>query len=199
MSQKLQDLTPDTRAVAERFIEEALAAGIQLRVVSGLRTCEQQASIYNQGRTTPGRIVSGASGCRSWHVWGRAFDVLIVEPDGRLVTNGADQRYDVLGDLARSLGLIWGGTFSWGRDAGHFEYHPGLSIDDVCPDKSAEACQEQVSRHNAANTNVPPAISVVVSEEAKGTGIGVITIATSAFIGALVYQVVAKLMNPRQR
>ena len=188
MSDKLDDLTPDTKRVAEQFIALARARNIQLRVTSTFRTCQEQNAIYSQNR--PGKTVTGASGCRSWHVWGRAFDVLIEDPSAPngLVMDGSDHRYDELADIGKQLGLVWGGNFSWGRDAGHFEYHPGMVIDDVCPDKTPSACDEQVQRHNARYAPpVDPSIQpVTVIESQTDTSFGGLIL--SAFVGALVFQ-----------
>lgn len=189
-STSLEDLTPDTRRVAERFIDLAKARNIEVKVVSTLRTCDDQNAIYAQGRTAPGSVVTMASGCSSWHTWGRAFDVLIQDEIG-LVTDGADHRYDELGDIGKSLGMIWGGDFSWGRDAGHFEYHPGLKIEDVCPDDAPSACHEQISKHNAKyNPPVDPNVQpIVVNEMQSGASFGQIIV--SALIGAIVFQTVS--------
>ena len=188
MSKSLDDLTPDTKRVAEHFLALAAARGINVRVVSTLRTCAEQNAIYAQNE--PGKVVTGASGCRSWHTWGRAFDVLIEDesmPDG-IVWDGSDHRYDELGDIGKQLGMIWGGTFSWGRDAGHFEYHPGMSIDDVCPDPDPVACDEQIQRHNAKYAPpVDPSVQpVTVIESTKEAGFGGLLV--SAVVGALVFQ-----------
>lgn len=126
------------------LIEQADKHGIKLTVVSTRRSCDEQRAIYAQGRTAPGTIISGANGCRSWHVWGRAVDFLIVDDQGHVVTNGWDERYDELGSIAEGLGMIWGGKFSWGRDAGHFEYHPGVSIQQVCP--APESCEYSIAQ-----------------------------------------------------
>lgn len=207
-SRSLDDLTPDTRAVAFRLIEIAKENGIDLRVVSTLRTCDDQNAIYNQGRTTPGPIISGASGCRSWHVWGRALDVMVVDDDGKLVTNGRDPRYDQLGDIGRNLGMIWGGNFSWGRDAVHFEYHPNLTINDICPDRSPDRCQEQISIHNSQNTQSPPHIVPlppnmqyvpIGTQERVSKGIDFWSLFTSAFIGAMAFQLANKLITKSTR
>jgi hypothetical protein len=101
-----------------------------LAVTSGKRTCAYQDSLYAQGRTAPGPIVTYARGCNSWHVVGRAVDVLI---------KAGPQDYADLGAYWQSLGGVWGGAFSGQaaalHDVGHFEYHPGLRYaSEVCVD-----------------------------------------------------------------
>jgi hypothetical protein len=183
-STSLDDMTPDARAAAVRFIEAASQNGIELKVVSTLRTCAEQNDIYAQGRTKPGRVVSNAPGCRSWHVFGRALDVLIRNSDGTLQLD-ADPRYEVLGDIATDLGFVWGGK--WG-DAGHFEFHPGIRIEDLCPDPSD--CEMAVARYGShGNYYIPDDIAKTTAEEAAG--ISVKEVVVSALIGAVVFQTVA--------
>lgn len=134
-STRIEDLTHDTQERVYRLIQLAEAEGIGIKPISTKRSCAEQNSIYAQGRTAPGTIISHAAGCKSWHVWGRAIDLLAVV-NGKVVNNGNDPVYDRLGEMAESIGMVWGGKFGWGRDAPHFEYHPGVKISEVCPDPS---------------------------------------------------------------
>lgn len=189
MSTSLEDLTPDTKRVVDRLIELGRVRNIEVRISSTFRTCEEQAAVYAQGRTTPGVISSGASGCRSWHTWGRAVDLFIVH-DGKTV-DSSDHRYDELGDIAKSLGMLWGGDFSR-VEKWHFEYHPGMVIDDVCPDSAQEACSEQIQRHNAKYAPpVDPSVQPVVGYDGSSApGFSLTYIVASAAIGAMVFHMV---------
>ena len=107
--------------------------GMALQIRSGRRTCAQQNAIYAQGRTTPGALVTGASGCRSWHVTGRAVDLDPFDlTTGKKVPHGNHPDYVWLGYKWEKLGGGWGGRFSI-YDPGHFEWHPKLDINTVCP------------------------------------------------------------------
>ena len=57
----LSELEPATALKARRFLDAARKAGIDLRAISGRRTCAQQDQLYAQGRTAPGNIVTKAS------------------------------------------------------------------------------------------------------------------------------------------
>ena len=59
-------------------VKAAQAAGIPLHVFESFRTIERQASLYEQGRTKPGNIVTRARGGRSWHNYGIAADLVLV-------------------------------------------------------------------------------------------------------------------------
>lgn len=126
----LEGLHREMQIFVLEVARRALEQGIKIKLTSGIRSCAQQNAIYAQGRTTAGPIVTGAKGCRSWHVQGRAVDF---EPSPR-----TPQAYAAVGAIAEGLGGVWGGRFSNLQDLGHIEYHPGLKIEDVCP--NPEAC-----------------------------------------------------------
>ena len=109
--------------------------GWDIKIRSGRRSCATQNRIYAQGRSAPGSIVTYAPGCRSWHVVGRAMDADPIDPATGKAPRGC-QPYLTTGTIWESLGGKWGGRFKgFGPcgDAGHFEWHPGLSMSDVCP------------------------------------------------------------------
>ena len=58
------------------FIDEIEnVTGRIFRVVQGLRTWAEQQALWNQGRTTPGKIVTHAQGGQSWHNYGLAAEL----------------------------------------------------------------------------------------------------------------------------
>ena len=72
----LSELEPATALKARRFLDAARKAGIDLRAISGRRTCAQQDQLYAQGRTAPGNIVTKARCGQSAHNYGLAIDVV---------------------------------------------------------------------------------------------------------------------------
>lgn len=134
----LDTLHPDAKAFALSVFAKALDTEVatSIKVLSTRRLCATQNALYAQGRTAPGQIVTHARGCQSWHVAGRAIDFMPTPADAAT--------YRKIGDIAKSLGGAWGGDFKvfdkttqeWKAfpDLGHIEYHPGLTINDVCPD-----------------------------------------------------------------
>jgi hypothetical protein len=116
------------RAMAGRFRRQT---GLALKVRSARRTCGQQGALYAQGRSAPGDVVTKARGCLSWHVWGLAADLDPVDPSGRKTGREAD--YAAAGAIWTALGGKWGGSFRGFPDIGHFEWHPGIKIAEVCP------------------------------------------------------------------
>lgn len=134
------DLTPDTqRAVNLLFDFAERRFGVTPTINSDLRTCAQQNSLFDQGRSTGGRIVTNARGCISWHVLGRAVDIH--------VPNFGEAEYTELGRFWERLGGFWGGRIAGLDDFGHFEWHPGVSINQVCP--NPDSCSSAVASSRA--------------------------------------------------
>jgi hypothetical protein len=118
-------LTPDTQAAVELLFDYAATLGLTPRVTSTVRSCAEQNALYAKGRTTEGPVVTNARGCISWHVLERAVDV-------SLGAGAPIADYEVLGEFWESLGGFWGGRIPGLGDFGHFEWHPGVSIEELC-------------------------------------------------------------------
>jgi len=123
----LAALTPELRSLAQRHLDLCKEAGIDLLVVQGYRTLQEQAALYETGRGPGGgRKVTNARPGSSWHNFRRAYDVAVVE-GGKI--NWNSPKYTEAGKIGKSLGLVWGGSFTAIKgDLGHFEYHPGLTL-----------------------------------------------------------------------
>lgn len=119
-------LLPPVQALARALIKGAAAIGIFIKVVSGTRTYEEQDALYEQGRTTPGRIVTNARGGYSNHNFGIAFDVGVFE-GGRYIPESP--AYRAVGELGVKLGLEWGGTWRTLADEPHFQLRPAWARD----------------------------------------------------------------------
>src|SRR5208282_5575923 len=82
------------------------------RVTQGLRTWQEQAVLYAQGRTAPGTKVTDAAPGHSWHNFGLAVDVVPMDqeppqPDWT-ISHPVWQR---LISAGTSLGLVMGAQF----------------------------------------------------------------------------------------
>jgi hypothetical protein len=143
-----QGLTPDTTAAVNLLLDRARVMGLSASVRSSKRDCRLQNQIYAQGRTAPGAITTYAQGCHSWHVLGRAVDITIA--------HGTEADYARLAQYWKGLGGKWGGDFPGPaaklKDVGHYEWHPDLTIADVCLDP--KACKIDEAR-NAAGGRMP--------------------------------------------
>ena len=137
MSRRLSDLDPVVEQMAWRLIAAApLVLQRELFVVHTLRTYDEQQSLYEQGRTEPGKIVTNARGGSSFHNFGLAMD-LPFEQDGTQhptwSTAGDDiNDWRLLGAMGEAIGFEWGGSPSFPlRDFGHFHYSAGQTMDRV--------------------------------------------------------------------
>ena len=90
------------------------------------RTAEDQANLYAQGRTKPGKIITYCDGYEkvSAHQRWRAIDFVVVKDD-ELIWERTPE-YETLGSFWEMIGGVWGGERKWHRflnlnDIFHFE------------------------------------------------------------------------------
>lgn len=114
-------LLPEVQPLARALVQKAAQNGIQIKVISGLRTYAEQDALYAQGRTEDGPIVTNARGGYSNHNFGIAFDVGVFEGTRYL---GDSPKYKAVGVLGRELGLEWGGNWKTIVDQPHFQLRP---------------------------------------------------------------------------
>lgn len=114
-------LLPDVQPYARALVLKAAAAGIMIKVISGLRTYEEQNDLYAQGRTKPGKIVTNARGGYSNHNFGIAFDIGVFEGSKYL---DESPNYRAIGAMGTDLGLEWGGNWKSIQDEPHFQLRP---------------------------------------------------------------------------
>jgi len=99
--------------------------GLDIIITQGVRSIAQQQSLYAQGRSKPGKIVTNCDGVRhpSNHQpkldgYGHAVDVAWRLPDLSISWDGP---WDRLGILAEARGLTWGGYWVRFPDRCHLE------------------------------------------------------------------------------
>ena len=76
--ERIKLLHPKVKDEVFSIIEEAnklLIPGVEVRIVQGLRTIDEQNALYAQGRTKPGKKVTNAKGGQSYHNYGLAVDI----------------------------------------------------------------------------------------------------------------------------
>ncbi|OPH61704.1 hypothetical protein BC351_00230 [Paenibacillus ferrarius] len=118
-----------------QLITAAFNEGINIVIVQGLRTFEEQAALYAQGRTTAGAIVTNARAGYSMHNYGVALDFCLLADDGINVVWTVNDKWLRVGAIGKGLGFVWGGDWTYERegivDYPHFEMSFGLSINDL--------------------------------------------------------------------
>jgi peptidoglycan L-alanyl-D-glutamate endopeptidase CwlK len=118
----IETLLPEVRPYARELLFNAAAAGIRIKIISGLRTYEEQDRLYAKGRTIPNTsIVTHARGGESNHNFGTAFDIGVFEGNQYLDDS---PKYKAVGVLGMELGLEWGGNWKTIVDQPHFQLRP---------------------------------------------------------------------------
>lgn len=102
-SRSLSDLRPEFKAQVEGWLKNCELVGLDVLVYCTLRDDEEQAALYAQGRTTPGKIVTKAQPGQSAHNYGLALDFVPLLAGKPQWTNWA--LYDKAIDLAELRGM----------------------------------------------------------------------------------------------
>jgi len=101
--------------------------GLDVRIISGNRTWEEQDALYAQGRTAPGPKVTNAKGGQSNHNFGIAVDLGLFTLDGSYLED--TPFYGQIGEIvARFPELEWGGSWKSIVDEPHVQYRTGLTV-----------------------------------------------------------------------
>jgi peptidoglycan L-alanyl-D-glutamate endopeptidase CwlK len=119
-------LQPQVWPYARALVTRAAARGINIKIISGLRSYEEQNALYAQGRSKPGRVVTNARGGYSNHNFGIAFDIGVFD-GSRYVPESP--RYKAVGAIGSDLGLEWGGNWKTFKDEPHFQLRPRWATD----------------------------------------------------------------------
>lgn len=126
---RIQTLHPAIRNKAKEFVLRAeKELGIKLRVTSALRTFDEQAKLYEQGRRAKGKIVTNAKAGESMHNYGLAIDVVEMK-DGKPLWNNPN--WQVIANLGKSIGFSWGGDWRTLKDKPHFEMTFGYNKNEL--------------------------------------------------------------------
>ena len=111
---------------ARSFVQKAAAAGITIKIISGLRTYDEQNVLYAQGRTTAGQIVTKARAGFSNHNFGLAFDIGVFS-GGKYLDESP--LYKAVATIGIDLGLEWGGSWKTITDEPHYQLRPAWAKD----------------------------------------------------------------------
>jgi len=119
-SRSVELLRPDVCANCKVFLTSCEKAGLHVKITSTLRDAEYQASLYAQGRTTAGQIVTNAK-TPSFHGAGLAFDVC---------QNIAGKEWETdffskCAKIGKEMGFEWGGDWKEFPDKPHFQWSYG--------------------------------------------------------------------------
>lgn len=123
-SRKIEDLheifQPMVRELLKQGQDAILSTGYTFFITDGFRSFDEQTTLYNQGRTTPGKIVTNAKAGQSAHNYGLAVDCAF-QKNGSLSYDPS--LYAPVYKIARTLGFELGADWTGFSDKPHFE-HP---------------------------------------------------------------------------
>ncbi len=117
VSRRIEDLETVTLGLAQKFLAACAEAGHPVILTHTLRTMEEQAKDYAQGRSLPGKVITNAQAGQSPHNYGMAFDFAMAGP----VAYPLDAPWEKLGQIGESLGMVWGGRWVHLKDLDHLE------------------------------------------------------------------------------
>ncbi len=110
--------------------------GYDMVLIEGYRSPQRQAALAALGPS-----VTRAGPFESYHQFGLAADCAFLR-DGRIVISEKDPwamaGYEHYGQVARSLGLVWGGDWHGLRDLGHVELHRPRAVSTGSDNRATE-------------------------------------------------------------
>ena len=146
INRDLDLLAPAVKDRAECALFACNQAGYKLRIFEAFRSPERQNSLYAQGRTKPGKIVTNAKAWQSWHQYGVAVDVAFFDA----------RRWSWVGDFKEPSHFFEAEGFHWLSpfEQVHYEWtHPQLSLPEanlIRIKHGVQAVWSEISRLNAA-------------------------------------------------
>lgn len=107
----------------QTLVANCRARGADYWAISGERTWEEQAEIYAQGRSKPGKIVTNAKPGSSAHNFAIAVDFCFDKDTKRegLQPDWSTEKYEILAEEAKKLGLDSGFWWKKFTDAPHVQ------------------------------------------------------------------------------
>ncbi|WP_102691966.1 M15 family metallopeptidase [Rummeliibacillus pycnus] len=129
-------LEPVVEEMKNTLITSSAKQKIDVVITEGIRSFTKQDKLYQQGRTTPGKIVTNTRAGESYHNYGLAFDYALLDKNGVIIWdtnydgngNGESDWFEVA-DLAKKMGFDWGGDWVGFKDYPHLQMTFGLTID----------------------------------------------------------------------
>jgi peptidoglycan L-alanyl-D-glutamate endopeptidase CwlK len=113
---------------ARRFMALLREAGLDARIISGLRSYAEQEQLYRQGRWgNPGPVVTQARAGYSLHNFGIAWDIGLFSPSGAYLSSGPLYAAAAEAGLAAG-GLEWGGHWAKFPDLPHYQLSLGMGV-----------------------------------------------------------------------
>lgn len=98
--QRIEKLHPKLREEVKQIVENLAKRKVKIRITQSFRTAKEQADLYAQGRTKPGKIVTNAKPGHSFHEYGLSLDFCLLHEDGSI-------SYSLIEDLDKDNKADW--------------------------------------------------------------------------------------------
>lgn len=111
----LSDLDPVFQPIATQIMEEgnAAIAPSKARIIITWRSAQDQQAAKAHGASLAAPGQSPHNCCQADGTpAARAFDFAVFDENGGYMTDGHDQRYATIGQLAVARGMVWGGNWT---------------------------------------------------------------------------------------
>lgn len=132
-SRSLNLLHYQFRPLVDQFLDACAAKEIDLLVTCTLRSNDEQAALYAQGRTAPGKRVTNAPPGKSAHNYGLALDVVPMV-NGKPDWDGSHPVWQTIGDIGIECGLQWAGSPGFPfHELAHFQHPKWRDIAGIDP------------------------------------------------------------------
>lgn len=95
-------------------------ANVHPIIIQTFRSFEESDKIYQEGRTTPGKIVSWAKAGQSYHNYGLALDFALMI-DKKLVWDEKNPNWLTVVECFKDHGFEWGGDWHNKKDYPHLQ------------------------------------------------------------------------------
>lgn len=126
-SRSLTDLHPRLQEKAINFLQRCEKQGIDVLIYCTYRSNKEQAELYAQGRSKPGKVVTYAKPGQSNHNFtidgkpaSKAFDCVPLV-HGKPQWSNKDPLWQQLGKIGTEVGLMWAGNWTRFKEYPHFE------------------------------------------------------------------------------
>ena len=127
MSRLLGDLHPLVSTAANLAMMDCQAAKLAVLITCTFRDGPTQSRLYEQGRTTPGPIVTNARAGQSMHQYRCALD-LVPLVNGKPDWQGAHPDWHAIAAIFKARGFEWGFDWPTFKEMPHFQITHGLPL-----------------------------------------------------------------------
>lgn len=130
---RIEQIHPEIRQDVAKAINELNEQhGLKVRIgKEPYRSFNKQNELYAQGRSKPGEKVTWVKGGESWHNYGLAVDLYIIE-DGEV--DYSMSKYRTVANVMKKHGFQWGYDL-WGKDKPHFHQTFGRQLEALKAEK----------------------------------------------------------------